>query len=108
MTVSNATGITVGSVVFLDNDSILGKNYQTVTVTGIVGNRLTLSVPATQTRTVTLQYYLPVSDQTWSAPNNSSFNNYGGCRVILQYAGDNTRYGSYIDTTLERWGFVDR
>jgi len=98
VTVSNVAGIMIGSVVFLDNDSILGRNYQTVTVTAINGNQLTLSVPATQTRTLTLQYYLPVSDQTWTAPSNSSFANYGGKRTTIQYSGDNTRYGSYIDT----------
>ena len=101
VTVSSVTGIMVGSVVFIDNDSILGRNYQTVTVISISGNQLTLSVPATQTRTLTLQYYLPVSDQTWTAPSNSSFANYGGKRTTIQYAGDNTRYGSYIDTMFD-------
>jgi hypothetical protein len=68
----------------------------------VSGNQLTLSVPCTQTRTTTnVEYYLPVSDQTWSAPTNSSFSNYGGKRVTIQYSGDNTRYGSYIDTMFD-------
>ena len=102
VTVSSASGISVGSVAFINNDSLLGKNYQTVTVTAVSGNQLTLSVPATQTRTTTnIEYYLPVSDQSWSVPFNSSFSNYGGKRSIIQYAGDNTRYGSYIDTMFD-------
>ena len=102
ITVSNATGIMIGSVAFINNDSLLGRNYQTVTVTNVSGNQLTLSVPCTQTRTTTnVEYYLPLSDQTWSAPTNSSFSNYGGKRITIQYSGDNTRYGSYIDTMFD-------
>jgi hypothetical protein len=102
ITVSNATGIMIGSVAFINNDSLLGRNYQTVTVTNVSGNQLTLSVPCTQTRTTTnVEYYLPLSNQTWSAPSNSSFANYGGKRVTIQYSGDNTRYGSYIDTMFD-------
>jgi hypothetical protein len=102
ITVSNTTGIYLGSVAFINNDSLLGKNYQTVTVTNISGNQLTLSVPCTQTRTTTnIEYHLPLSNQTWSAPSNSSFANYGGKRVTIQYSGDNTRYGSYIDTMFD-------
>jgi len=100
--VSSVTGIVVGTVAFIGNDSLLGKLYQTVTVTNISGNQLTLSVPATQTRTTTnIEYHLPVADQTWSAPFNSSFANYGGKRLTIQYASDNTRYGSYIDTMFD-------
>jgi hypothetical protein len=102
ITVSSASGIFVGSVAFINNDSLLGKNYQTVTVTSVNGTQLTLSVPCTQTRTTTsIEYYLPVGDQTWTAPSNSSFANYGGKRVTIQYSGDNTRYGSYIDTMFD-------
>jgi hypothetical protein len=102
ITVSSSSGILVGSVAFINNDSLLGRNYQTVTVTNVSGNQLTLSVPCTQTRTTTnVEYYLPVSDQTWTAPTNSSFSNYGGKRVTIQYSGDNTRYGSYIDTMFD-------
>jgi hypothetical protein len=100
--VNNVTGITIGSVAFINNDSLLGRNYQTVTVTAISGNQLTLSVPCTQTRTTTnIEYYLPVSNQTWSAPFNQSFSNYGGNRFVIQYSSDNTRYGSYIDTMFD-------
>ena len=102
VSVSSATGIRIGTVAFIQNDSLLGRNYQTVTVTAINGNQLTLSVPATQTRTTTnIQYHLPVSDTNWSTPYNSSFNNYGGVRTVIQYASDNTRYGSYIDTMFD-------
>jgi hypothetical protein len=102
VTVSNASGILIGSVAFINNDSLLGRNYQTVTVTNVVGNQLTLSVPCTQTRTTTnVEYYLPVADQTWTAPTNSAFANYGGKRISIQYSGDNTRYGSYIDTMFD-------
>lgn len=100
--VSSASGIVVGTVAFIENDSLLGRNYQTVTVTSVNGNQLTLSVPATQTRSTTnIQYHLPVSDQTWSVPQNSSFSNYGGKRITIQYSGDNTRYGSHIDTMFD-------
>jgi hypothetical protein len=102
VTVSNASGIIVGTVAFIENDSLLGRNYQTVTVTAINGTSLTLSVPATQTRTTTnIEYHLPVADQTWSVPTNSSFSNYSGKRITIQYSGDNTRYGSYIDTMFD-------
>jgi hypothetical protein len=68
----------------------------------VSGNQLTLSVPCTQTRTTTsVEYHLPVADQAWTAPSNSSFSNYGGKRVTIQYSGDNTRYGSYIDTMFD-------
>jgi hypothetical protein len=100
--VSNATGIRIGSVAFIQNDSLLGKNYQTVIVTSISGNLITLSVPATQTRTTTsIGYYLPVNDTIWSQPQNSSFSNYGGTRSFIQYATDNSNYGSWIDTMFD-------
>jgi hypothetical protein len=102
VTVSNATGIRVGSVAFIQNDSLLGKNYQTVVVTAISGNLITLSTPSTQTRTTTsIGYYLPISDTTWSQPQNSSFSNYGGTRSFIQYATDNSNYGSWIDTMFD-------
>jgi len=100
--VSSTNGIQVGSVAFINNDALLGTAYQTVTVTAISGNQLTLSVPATASRTTTsIEYHLPVADQTWSTPLNSSFANYGGTRSVLQYSSDNTRYGSYIDTMFD-------
>lgn len=100
--VSSSSGIVVGTVAFIENDSLLGRNYQTVTVTNVSGNQLTLSVPATQSRTTTnIQYHLPVSDQTWSVPQNSAFSNYGGKRITIQYAGDNTLFGSNIDTMFD-------
>lgn len=100
--VSSSSGVVVGTVAFIENDSLLGRNYQTVTVTNVSGNQLTLSVPATQSRTTTnIQYHLPVSDLTWSVPNNSSFSNYGGKRITIQYAGDNTLFGSNIDTMFD-------
>ena len=102
VTVSSSSGIVVGTVAFIENDSLLGRNYQTVTVTNVSGNQLTLSVSATQSRTTTnIQYHLPVEDQTWSVPTNSSFSNYGGKRVTIQYAGDNTLFGSNIDTMFD-------
>lgn len=100
--VSSATGIRIGSVAFIQNDSLLGKNYQTVTVTNISGTAITLSVRATQTRTTTsIGYYLPVNDTTWSQPQNSAFSNYGGMRSFIQYATDNSNYGSWIDTMYD-------
>jgi hypothetical protein len=102
VTVSNATGIRLGSVAFANNDSILGRNYQTVTVTSISGNQLTLSVNCTRSiATTNIAYYLPVSDTTWSNPTNSSYANYGGTRAFIQYASDNTTFGSYIDTMID-------
>jgi hypothetical protein len=89
-------------VAFINNDALLGTTYQTVTVTAISGNQLTLSVPVTASRTTTsIEYHLPVADQTWSTPLNSSFANYGGTRSVLQYSSDNTTYGSYIDTMFD-------
>jgi hypothetical protein len=102
VTVSNVTGIRIGSVAFANNDSLLGTTYQTVTVTSINGNQLTLSVNCTRsTITTNVAYYLPVSDTTWSTPLNSSFANYGGTRAFIQYASDNTTFGSYIDTMID-------
>jgi hypothetical protein len=67
VTVSSVAGIQIGSVAFINNDSLLGKNYQTVTVTSINGTQLTLSVACTRTTTTSsVEYHLPVSDQTWS------------------------------------------
>jgi len=101
VTVSNATGISVGSVAFINNDSLLGKNYTTVFVTAVSGNQLTLSVNATQTRTTTsVGYYLPINDPIWSQPQNSAFNNYGGMRTFIQYT-DNNPYGQWIDTMFD-------
>lgn len=102
VTVSNATGIRIGSVAFANNDDLLGTAYQTVTVTAISGNQLTLSVNCTRSTTTTnVAYYLPVSDTTWSTPLNSAYANYGGSRAFIQYASDNTTFGSYIDTMID-------
>jgi hypothetical protein len=102
VTVSNATGISVGSVAFANNDDLLGAAYQTVTVVSVNGNQLTLSVSCNRTTTTTnISYYLPLSDQTWSNPTNSAYANYGGTRAFIQYASDNTTYGSYIDTMID-------
>jgi hypothetical protein len=81
---------------------LLGKNYTTVFVTAVSGNQLTLSVNTTQTRTTTsIGYYLPISDTTWSNPQNSAYSNYGGTRVMIQYATDATVNGSGIDTMFD-------
>lgn len=108
ITVSNAAGISVGAVFFVDNDTLLGVNYQTVTVTGISGTSLSLSVPATATRTNLILstadrsgFYLPVADPSWSNPSNPAYNNYSGHRSVIQYATDATIYGSYIDTMID-------
>ncbi len=103
ITVSTAQGIRIGSVAFANNDTILGIQYKTVTVTAINGNNITLSdtVLATRTGTGAIDFYLPVSDTTWSNPTNSSMANYGGHRTMIQYASDNTTYGSYIDTMID-------
>jgi hypothetical protein len=102
VTVSNATGIVIGTVAFIENDSLLGRNYQTVTVTNVAGNQITLSTAATQTRTTTnIQYHLPVSDLSWSQPQNSAYSNYGGTRVMIQYSTDATVNGSGIDTMFD-------
>lgn len=102
VTVSSTNGIVIGTVVFIENDSLLGRNYQTITVTNISGNQITLSSPATQTRTTTnIQYHLPVSDQSWSQPQNSAYSNYGGTRVMIQYSTDATVNGSGIDTMFD-------
>jgi len=102
VTVSSVAGIQIGSVAFINNDSLLGKNYQTVTVTNISGTQLTLSVSCTRTTSTTsVEYHLPVSDQSWSVPNNSAISNYGGKRITIQYSGDNTLYGSTIDTMFD-------
>lgn len=102
ITVSSSTGISIGSVAFANNDDLLGTAYQTVTVTAINGNQLTLSVNCTRSTTTTnISYYLPVSDQTWSCPLNSAYANYGGTRAFIQYATDNTTFGSYIDTLID-------
>jgi len=101
ITVSNVTGINVGSVAFINNDSLLGKNYTTVFVTAVSGNQLTLSVNATQSRiTTSIGYYLPINDPSWSNPSNSAFNNYGGMRTFIQYT-DNSPYGQWIDTMFD-------
>jgi hypothetical protein len=103
ITVSNATGISVGSVWFTDDDDLASIAYKTVTVTAINGLSITLS--DTSTRTVSNYtngaFYLPVSNTTWSNPSNNSFANYGGDRFVLQYSGDATYFGSYIDTMFD-------
>lgn len=108
ITVRSALGIKIGSVFFVDNDTLLGVNYQTVTVTNVSGTTLTLSVPCTVTRTNyalstadNSGFYLPVTDLSWSNPTNSSYNNYTGHRSVIQYATDATVYGSYIDTLID-------
>ena len=106
ITVSSATGISVGSVFFMDNDTLLGINYQTVTVTAISGTSITLSAPCTATRTnATLSnesgFYLPLSDQSWSQPQNPPYCNWANARSIISYSSDATLYGSYIDTLFD-------
>jgi hypothetical protein len=103
ITVNSTAGISVGSVAFANNDSILGKNYQTVTVIAINSNQITLSVNCTQTRTETtnIKFYLPVSNYTWSRPENAAFANHSGVRFAFQYATDNTTYGRNIDTMID-------
>ena len=101
VTVSSATGISIGSVAFANNDSILGKNYTTVFVTGISGNQLTLSVNCTQTKSTTnIKFYLPINDPAWSNPSNTAWNNYSGMRSFIQYT-DNSPYGQWIDTMFD-------
>jgi hypothetical protein len=103
ITVSSNSGIRIGSVAFANNDTILGIQYKTVTVTAINGTSITLSDTILSTRTATgaIDFYLPVSDTTWSNPTNSAMANYGGVRFLFQYASDNTTYGSYIDTMID-------
>lgn len=102
VTVSSASGISLGTVAFINNDDLLGTAYQTVTVTAINGNQLTLSVPCTRsTSTTRVEYYLPVSNTSWSSPQNPACANYGGGRALVQYSTDNTTFGSYIDTMLD-------
>lgn len=108
--VSSITGIRVGTVAFIENDSLLGRNYQTVTVTAIdtINRLLTLSVPATQSRTVRptnqykLQYYLPVADQTWSQPENFATSDFVWNTTVCLIGGDNTtEWGNNIDTLVD-------
>lgn len=106
ITVSTNAGISIGSVWFTDDDNLASIAYKTVTVTNINGNTLTLS--DTATRTVTGYYpgglggfYLPVSNQTWSAPSNGAWNNYGGGRFTIQYAGDAYVHGNQYDTLFD-------
>jgi hypothetical protein len=106
ITVSNATGISVGSVWFTDNDDLASTAYKTVTVTAVNGLSLTLSDPATRSVSNYVcndesGFYLPVADQTWSNPSNPPYNNWSGNRSIIQYSTDATIYGSYIDTMFD-------
>jgi len=103
ITVSNTTGIVIGSVAFADDDTLLGIIVKTVTVTSINGNQITLSDPCTRSSigTYAIKFYLPVSNMTWSNPQNSAMNNYSGHRSGFQYSGDNTLWGSAIDTMID-------
>ena len=103
ITVSSNSGISIGSVWFTDDDDLASIAYKTVTVTAINGLSITLS--DTSTRTVSNYtngaFYLPVSDQSWSKPSNPAYDNFGGDRFVLQYGGDNTYFGSNIDTMFD-------
>ena len=103
ITVSNATGISVGSVWFTDDDDLASIVYKTVTVTAINGLSITLSDPATRSESnyTNGAFYLPVSNTTWSNPSNPAYQNYGGTRFTMQYSGDNTLWGSNIDTMID-------
>ena len=106
ITVSNATGISVGSVFFADDDTLLGVTVKTVTVTAINNLSLTLSDPCTRTQSNFTcpnesGFYLPVSNTTWSNPSNPAYQNYGGQRFVMQYAGDATLWGANIDTMID-------
>jgi hypothetical protein len=107
ITVGNASGISVGSVFFTDNDTLASLTYKTVTVTAINGLSITLSDAPTATRT-TYQlpsnysgFYLPLANQTWSQPSNPPYNNYTNARSFITYSSDATLYGSYIDTLFD-------
>ena len=106
ITVSNATGIFVGSVWFTDDDDLASIVYKTVTVTAINGLSLTLSDPSTRSESNytcpgSSGFYLPVSNTTWSNPSNPAYQNYGGTRFTMQYSSDNTLWGSNIDTMID-------
>ena len=108
ITVASAAGISIGSVFFADDDTLAGIEYKTVTVTGINGTTIGLSNPCTATRTnynfpasSESGFYLPVNDPTWSNPSNNPFNNYGGDRFTIQYGGDNTLWGSAVDSMID-------
>jgi hypothetical protein len=103
ITVSNATGISVGSVWFTDDDDLASIVYKTVTVTAINGLSITLSDPSTRSESnyTNGAFYLPVSNTTWSNPSNPAYQNYGGTRFTMQYSGDATLWGSNIDTMID-------
>jgi len=101
--VSSNAGLYIGSVFFTDDDSLASIVYKTVTITAINGDSITLSDAPTRTTTgfTGASFYLPVSDPAWSNPSNEPFSNYGGHRFVVQYAGDNTLWGSNIDTMID-------
>jgi hypothetical protein len=103
ITVSTNAGISIGSVWFTDDDNLASNDYRTVTVTNINGNIITLSEPSTRTVSgyTNGKFYLPVSNQSWSNPDNGAWNNYGGARFTVQYAGDAYVHGNQYDTLFD-------
>jgi hypothetical protein len=103
ITVSTNAGISIGSVWFTDDDNLASNDYRTVTVTNINGNTITLSDASTRTVSgyTNGKFYLPVSDQSWSNPDNGAWNNYGGARFTVQYAGDAYVHGNQYDTLFD-------
>jgi hypothetical protein len=103
ITVSTNAGISIGSVWFTDDDNLASNDYRTVTVTNINGNTITLSDPSTRTVSgyTNGKFYLPVSNQSWSNPDNGAWNNYGGARFTVQYAGDLYVHGNQYDTLFD-------
>jgi len=103
ITVSTNAGISIGSVWFTDDDNLASNDYRTVTVTNINGNTITLSDAPTRTVSSYTNgaFYLPVSNQTWSAPANGAWGNYGGDRFTVQYSGDAYVHGNQYDTLFD-------
>lgn len=103
LTVSTNAGISLGSVWFTDDDDLASIAYKTVTVTAINGTSITVSDTATRTVSgyTNGKFYLPVSDQSWSNPDNGAWNNYSGAREVIQYAGDLYVHGNQFDTLFD-------
>ena len=120
VTVSDTTGIKLGSVAYAewnldtlgnslgDEDTLLGITPKTTTVISIDvaeggAKTVTLSDTATASRTNTsnIKFYLPIADTSWSQPYNSAYNNIQNATTVNGVSSNTAKWGNAFDTLTD-------
>lgn len=115
VTVSDTTGIKIGSVAYAewgidtlgnsngDEDTLLGITPKTTTVISKTATTVTLSDTATVSRTNTsnIKFYLPIDDTSWSQPYNSAYNNIQNAVTVNGVSSNTAKWGNAFDTLTD-------